>query len=1300
VFEATLTQGFEGQAYNFDGSNNYIQANVNINPSVHPQLTMGAWVKADSANPIRQIISHDNSDYDRSLGIDSRGGGNGWSTFAGSGSVLGFKPVNIGEWVFLASVYDQTAGTVTLYVNNETFTKAGTLGTGWNFIRIGSNPSYGEFFDGIIDNVFVYNKALNSTEISYIRDNGSAGILATPLSQPGVLSFSQSTFSINENGTPITAVTLTRTDGSDGEVSVILTPSGGTATAGSDYNNSPITVTFADGITSQTVTIPINNDTVFEPAETINLTLSNTTNGATLGIQTTAILTIAEEKEEVNITDISVGYYNQTLGNIFDSPGSSNSLPEPNLTLATNLGNWFADTENAIKNGFWSELQQIPQSWTTNQETAIIYEVDGGLYGVSNLKGNFGADNSIFVWVNGQYKFGASAEGGASANEYPNIDLGSLKPGKNYIQILRADHGGATNSYINIIGDYQQFPSIPGTLTFSGTNYTINEDGTPVVAVTVTRTGGSDGAVSAIINLRDGTAKAPSDYNNSPITVNFADGETSKNVTIPINNDTVYEPTETVNLTLSNPTNGAILGTQTTAVLSIIDNDSVPGILSFSNAIYDINENGTPVTQVTINRTGGSDGAISAQILLTNGTATSGSDYVATPITVNFANGETSKTVTIPIINDTVLENTETINLTLTNPTGGATINDAQKSAIVNILDDDFKPTLTVNINSQQVNEGNTIQGTVTRNTDTTAPLTVTLVNSESSQITVPTTVTIPAGATSATFNITAVDDTLIELPKNYTIIASASGFISGQNTVAVIDNDGVILTLTLAANSISENGGKAIATVTRNIITNTPLEVQLSSSDTTEATVPTSVIIPANQASATFEIQGVDDTILDGIQAVVVTAKPTYTGTNITVDAGQATATLNVTDNESPSLTLTLDQNIISETGIATATITRNTPTTEALTVNLTSSDTTEATTPQTVTIPIGQTSATFIVTGVNDGVNDGIQSVTLTAIANGFNNGVKTVEVSDIDVPDLQITNLAAITNPLYTGKQSYLTYKVENKGLSPATGTWTDKVYLSTDNKFDSSDTLITETTFTPNIPFNSFYDRNIPFFTPKTAGEYYLIATTDANNTVNEGTGLGEQNNTVITPITVIPAYKATVYTDTVIGTNRQAVTLRGNAVNNADNSPVPFEFVTIKVENNGTIRELSAFTDGNGNFVKAFNPLPTEGGQYNINAYFPNNPNEDTAPEDSFKLLGMKFNSSQVSNKVIANTPFTGSVTLENITNIGLTGITATVDSVVNGWNVQVNTPSVLNGSGNNTVSYTITAPNDSYITIL
>ncbi|WP_254064188.1 S8 family serine peptidase, partial [Microcystis aeruginosa] len=499
----------------------------------------------------------------------------------------------------------------------------------------------------------------------------------------------------------------------------------------------------------------------------------------------------------------------------------------------------------------------------------------------------------------------------------------------------------------------------------------------------------------------------------------------------------------------------------------------------------------------------------------------------------------------------------------------------------------------------------------------------------------------------------------------------------------------------------------------TRTGVTTNALTVNYSvggtaTNGTDYTSIPTSVTFAAGSSTATVTIDPTADTTVENDETVALTLA---TGTGYTI--GTTTAvTGTITNDDLPSITLAVSPSSVTEDGTTNLvyTFTRTGVTTNALTVNYsvggTATNGTDYTSiPTSVTFAAGSSTATVTVDPTADTTVENDETVALTlATGTGYTIGTTTAVTGTItgddtiNVADLQITNLAATTNPLYTGKQSFLTYKVENKGLSPASGTWTDKVYLSTDNKFDSSDSLITETTFTPSIPFNSFYERNIPFFAPKNGGQYYLIATTDANNTVNEGTGLGEQNNTVITPITVIPAYKATVYTDTVIGTNRQAVTLRGNAVNNADNSPVPFEFVTIRIENNGTIRELSAFTDGNGNFVKSFNPLPTEGGQYNINAYFPNNPTEDTAPEDSFKLLGMKFNTSQVTNKVIADTPFTGTVTLENITNIGITGITATVDSVVPGWNVQVNTPQNLAGSGNNTLSYTITAPNDSYIT--
>lgn len=115
-----------------------------------------------------------------------------------------------------------------------------------------------------------------------------------------------------------------------------------------------------------------------------------------------------------------------------------------------------------------------------------------------------------------------------------------------------------------------------GSLAFSAATATVLETAGNAV-ITVTRTGDSGGAVAVDFATSDGTATAGSDYTSTSGTLSFADGETSKIIVVPILNDALDEANETLTLTLSNPTNGAILGVQSTLTLTISEDDAASG---------------------------------------------------------------------------------------------------------------------------------------------------------------------------------------------------------------------------------------------------------------------------------------------------------------------------------------------------------------------------------------------------------------------------------------------------------------------------------------------------------------------------------------------------------------------------------------------------------------------------------------------------------------------------------------------------------------------------------------------------
>ncbi|MGB3190734.1 MAG: Calx-beta domain-containing protein [Limnoraphis sp.] len=229
---------------------------------------------------------------------------------------------------------------------------------------------------------------------------------------------------------------------------------------------------------------------------------------------------------------------------------------------------------------------------------------------------------------------------------------------------------------------------VAGTLGFSVANIDVNENAT-TATITVNRTGGTDGIVTVNYATNDNTAIAGNDYTTTSGTLTFADTETTQSLTVPILEDTTVEGNELFDLVLSNITGGATLGTATSSV-NIVDNDVLmPGTINFSAATFSVNEDGTPITEITVTRTGGSQGAVSVNLTQTNGSATSPADYTNAPIIVNFADGDsTAKTVAIPIINDTTFEPTETLNLVLGTPTGGATLG-TQNTASLQIVDND-----------------------------------------------------------------------------------------------------------------------------------------------------------------------------------------------------------------------------------------------------------------------------------------------------------------------------------------------------------------------------------------------------------------------------------------------------------------------------------------------------------------------------------------------------------------------------------------------------------------------------------
>ena len=226
-----------------------------------------------------------------------------------------------------------------------------------------------------------------------------------------------------------------------------------------------------------------------------------------------------------------------------------------------------------------------------------------------------------------------------------------------------------------------------GALQFVNTVASVGE-AAGTVTLSVGRAGGSVGAVSVSYATSNGTAISGSDYTAASGTLNWADGDVAlKTITVTIANDTETEADETFAVMLSSPTGGAILGPKSTQTVTIIDNDG-PGTVAFTASGANVLESVGTLT-LSVSRTVGSKGAITVNYATVNGTATAPGDYTASSGTLSWADADVAdKTISIPIIDDTLSEPNENFSIALSSPTGGAVIG-ANSTATVTILAND-----------------------------------------------------------------------------------------------------------------------------------------------------------------------------------------------------------------------------------------------------------------------------------------------------------------------------------------------------------------------------------------------------------------------------------------------------------------------------------------------------------------------------------------------------------------------------------------------------------------------------------
>ncbi len=231
--------------------------------------------------------------------------------------------------------------------------------------------------------------------------------------------------------------------------------------------------------------------------------------------------------------------------------------------------------------------------------------------------------------------------------------------------------------------------------------------GTTNFVFTVSLTGVVQGGFTVPFNTADGTATQPGDYASNSGTLSFTGSASeTKTITVAVVGDTVLEPNETFTVGLGTPSNAAVTVSDNSGLGTITNDDSA------SIAINDVTQaegnSGTTNFVFTVSLTGAVQGGFTVPFSTANGTATQPGDYASNSGTLSFTGSASeTKTITVAVVGDTVLEPNETFTVGLGTPSNAAvTVSD--NSGLGTITNDDSASIAINDVTQAEGNSGTT----------------------------------------------------------------------------------------------------------------------------------------------------------------------------------------------------------------------------------------------------------------------------------------------------------------------------------------------------------------------------------------------------------------------------------------------------------------------------------------------------------------------------------------------------------------------------------------------------------------